>query len=60
MRPSTENKVEGKVHEVKGGIKEKVGQVTNDPNLEGEGAGERLAGKIQNKIGHLQKVVEEP
>jgi uncharacterized protein YjbJ (UPF0337 family) len=60
MRPSTENVVAGKVHEVKGAIKEKVGRVTNDPNLEGEGAGEKIAGKIQNKIGHVQKVVEKP
>jgi len=58
MRPSTVNEVEGKVHEVKGGVKEKLGRVTNDPNLEGEGSGEKLAGKIQNTIGHVQKVVE--
>jgi uncharacterized protein YjbJ (UPF0337 family) len=60
MKPSTENEFEGKLHEVKGKIKEKVGHVTNDPNLEGEGAGENLAGKIQNKIGHVQKVIEKP
>jgi len=47
MRPSTENEVAGKVHEVKGAIKQKVGHVTNDPNLEGDGAGEKIAGKIQ-------------
>jgi uncharacterized protein YjbJ (UPF0337 family) len=60
MRPSTENEVAGKVHEVKGAMKEKVGHVTNDPNLEGEGAGEKIAGKIQNKIGQVQKAVEQP
>jgi uncharacterized protein YjbJ (UPF0337 family) len=43
-----------------GAIKEKVGQMTNDPNLEGEGAGEKIAGKIQNKIGQVQRVVEKP
>ena len=41
MRPGTENEVAGKVHEVKGVIKEKVGQVTNDPSLEGEGAAKK-------------------
>jgi len=37
MKPSTENEIDGKVHEVKGAIKEKVGQLTNDPDLEDEG-----------------------
>jgi uncharacterized protein YjbJ (UPF0337 family) len=29
----------GKVHEVKGKIKEKVGQLTNDPDFDAEGIG---------------------
>jgi len=41
MKPSTENEIAGRVHEVKGKIKEKVGKVTNDPNLEAEGIGGR-------------------
>jgi uncharacterized protein YjbJ (UPF0337 family) len=60
MRPSTENEFAGKVHEVKGAIKEKVGHVTNNPNLEGTGADEKFAGKIQGKIGQVQKVIEKP
>jgi uncharacterized protein YjbJ (UPF0337 family) len=60
MKPSTENEVAGKVHEVKGKIKEKVGQLTNDPDLEAEGTGEKIAGKIQNKIGQVEKVLEKP
>ena len=60
MKPSTENQIAGKVHEVKGTIKEKAGQLTNDPDLEGEGIGEKIAGKIQKKIGQVQKVVEKP
>ena len=57
MKPSTENEIAGKVHEVKGTIKEKVGQLTNDPDLEGEGTGEKIAGKVQKKIGQVQKVL---
>jgi uncharacterized protein YjbJ (UPF0337 family) len=34
MKPSTENEIAGKVHEVKGKLKEKVGQMTNDPDWE--------------------------
>ena len=37
MKPSTQDRTEGKVHEVKGKIKEEVGKVTNDPNLEVDG-----------------------
>jgi uncharacterized protein YjbJ (UPF0337 family) len=60
MNPSTENKVEGEVHEVKGKIKETLGHITNDPDLESEGLGEKIAGKIQKKIGQLEKVIEKP
>ena len=45
---------------VKGKIKEKVGQLTNDPGLEGEGIGEKIAGKVQTKIGQVEKAIERP
>ncbi len=32
MENSTKDQVKGKFHEVKGDVKEKVGQVTNNPN----------------------------
>jgi uncharacterized protein YjbJ (UPF0337 family) len=57
MKPSIENEIAGKVHEVKGKIKEKAGQMTNDPDLEGKGLGEKIAGKVQNKVGHLEKAL---
>ena len=60
MRQSTKDEAAGKVHEVKGRIKEKVGKLTNNPDLEGQGIGEKIAGKIQKKIGQLEKVVEKP
>jgi uncharacterized protein YjbJ (UPF0337 family) len=50
MKPSTEDEIAGKVHEVKGTIKEKVGELTNDSDLEGEGIGQKIAGKGQKKI----------
>jgi len=53
MKPSTENEIAGKVHEVKGTIKEKVGQLTNDPHLEGEGIVENITGKVQKNIGRM-------
>ena len=59
MRPSTTNEVKGKFHEVKGGIKEKAGKLTNDPDLEAEGQVEKVAGKIQKKIGQVGRVLEQ-
>jgi uncharacterized protein YjbJ (UPF0337 family) len=57
LKPSTENEIAGKVHEVKGQIKEKVGQLTNDPDLEAQGIGEKIGGKVQKKIGQVKKVL---
>jgi uncharacterized protein YjbJ (UPF0337 family) len=57
MKPSTEDEIAGKVHEVKGTIKQKVGKLTNDPDLEGEGIGEKIAGKVRKNIGKLEKAL---
>jgi uncharacterized protein YjbJ (UPF0337 family) len=57
MKQSTKDKAEGKFHEVKGKVKEKVGQATNNPNLQAEGQVEKVGGKIQKKIGEVEKVV---
>ena len=58
MKPSTKDQIEGTFHEVKGTAKQKVGQVTNYPNLAAEGQGEKLAGKVQKKVGQIEKVLE--
>jgi uncharacterized protein YjbJ (UPF0337 family) len=41
MKRSTKNKIAGKIHEVKGTIKQKAGQLANDPGLVGKGIAER-------------------
>ena len=58
MQNSTKDKAEGKFHEVKGKVKEKVGRATNDPNMEAEGQDEKVGGKIQKKVGDVEKVFE--
>ena len=58
MKESTKDKIEGTAHEVKGAVKEKVGHATNNPNLENEGADEKMGGKIQKKVGDVEKVFE--
>jgi uncharacterized protein YjbJ (UPF0337 family) len=57
MRPSTEDQVKGKLHEVKGTIKEAVGEATTDPKLEISGIVEKHAGKVQQIIGRAEKAV---
>lgn len=58
MKPSTKDQVKGKLHEVKGTVKEAVGTVTNNPDLKNEGQAETLAGKVQKKVGQVEKVFE--
>jgi len=58
MKPSTKDQIEGKFHELKGTIKEKAGQVTDSPNLENKGQSEKLAGKVQKKVGQFEEVLE--
>jgi len=57
MKSSTKDRAEGKFHEVKGKVKEIVGELTDNPDLEAEGTGEKIAGKVQEKIGRVKKVL---
>jgi uncharacterized protein YjbJ (UPF0337 family) len=59
LKPSTEDRTEGKLHEVNGNIKEEVGKVTNDPDLENAGNAEKKAGEAQKWIGRSEKAVGE-
>ena len=58
MKPSTKDQVEGKLHEVKGKVKEKAGQVTNNPNLAAEGQDEKLAARSRRKSGRLKRCLK--
>ena len=57
MKSSTKDNIGGKMHQVKGKIKETAGKVVGNRNLEGEGKDEKLGGKIQEKIGQVEKIV---
>src|ERR1700722_20916945 len=59
IKPSTQARTEGKLHEVKGTIKEKVGKATNHPDLENAGNAEKKAGRVQKWIGRAEKAVGE-
>ncbi len=58
MKNSSKDQAQGKFHEVKGKIKEKVGRATKNPRLEEEGADEKVAGRVQKKVGQVEKVFE--
>ncbi len=56
MKSGTKDKAEGTFHELKGKVKEVAGKLSDDPTLEAEGTGEKIAGKIQGKFGQVKKV----
>jgi uncharacterized protein YjbJ (UPF0337 family) len=56
MESSTKDKLEGTFHEVKGKVKEVAGKLIDNPELEAEGTGGKIAGKVQEKIGEVKKV----
>lgn len=56
MKPSTKDELKGEFHNLKGTVKEKAGELANDPELEDEGTAEKISGKIQTKVGQLKKI----
>lgn len=56
MKSSTTDKVEGRIHEVKGKVKEEAGKAIGDPDLRDRGVAEKIAGKVQNKVGDVKHV----
>ncbi len=57
MKSSTKDQVEGKIHQIKGKAKEVAGIISDKPDLEAEGSAEKIAGKTQEKIGEIKKVL---
>ena len=57
MKQSTDDRTTGKLHEVRGAIRQKAGELTGDPNLEADGRDEKNAGKVQKVVGKIEKVV---
>ena len=57
MKSSTQDQTEGMFHKVKGTVKEVAGELSDNPKLEAEGTAEKIAGKVQEKIGQAKKVL---
>jgi uncharacterized protein YjbJ (UPF0337 family) len=57
MKPSTNDKTTGTLHEVKGTIKGNAGELAKKPALEVDGRAEKNAGKVQKAVGKNEKAV---
>jgi uncharacterized protein YjbJ (UPF0337 family) len=57
VKESIKDKIEGKAHELKGAIKETIGHVIDNPDLKSEGQAEKIAGKVQQKVGDVEKAI---
>lgn len=57
LKPSTQDKTEGKLHELKGAIRQKAGELTKNQELAADGMAEKNAGKVQTVIGKIEKAV---
>ena len=51
------NRIEGKLKQVRGSVKEALGKVTGDRETEAEGLAEQQAGKLQEKAGEAADAV---
>ena len=58
MKSSMNDKVKGTFHEAKGKVNEMAGKITDNPKLEARWLeAEKIAGKVQEKIGQVKKIL---
>ena len=58
MKTSTKDKIEGEKDKIKGHIKEGLGSLTGNRDLEEEGKNDQLKGKARKKMAELEKVFD--
>ncbi len=56
--PNTQN-VKGKVNELKGQVKQSVGDAKDDPSMQSEGLGDEIKGKAQQATSHVRKAIDD-
>lgn len=49
------DEIEGKVDELKGNVKKRIGGATEDPKRQAEGWAEEKKGEVKQKIGELEE-----
>lgn len=58
-RAPNSTEVRGKVDEAAGTVKENIGRVIGDANLENKGAAQRAAGNLESGVGKARRKVSE-
>jgi uncharacterized protein YjbJ (UPF0337 family) len=53
------DEIKGKIEKAKGHVKEKAGEITNDPTLEAEGKIDRASGAARESFGAAKRKVKE-
>jgi uncharacterized protein YjbJ (UPF0337 family) len=53
------DEMKGKAEKAKGYVKDKAGEILNDPELEAEGEAERAAGTVREGIGKAKRKTRE-
>ena len=56
MKSSTKDKVKGSLKEAVGKVKEATGNAIGNPDLQDRGTAQRVAGKVERKLGDVKKV----
>lgn len=59
MRAPNRDEVRGKIDEAAGTVKEHIGRASGDPNLEDEGASQRIGGNIESGVGKAKRKISE-
>jgi uncharacterized protein YjbJ (UPF0337 family) len=54
-----EDEVKGKGKQVEGAVKENLGRIIGNPDLEDRGNAKRAEGKVQEKVGEVRRKVGE-
>jgi uncharacterized protein YjbJ (UPF0337 family) len=58
MRPN-DDEIRGNLDKAAGTVKEKVGRFTDDPNLQDEGAAQRIGGEFEAGVGKAKRKIGE-
>jgi uncharacterized protein YjbJ (UPF0337 family) len=59
MRRPNQDEIRGKIDEAAGTVKEKIGRASGNPDLEYEGADQRIGGKMESGAGKARRKVSE-
>ncbi|MGB6429772.1 MAG: CsbD family protein [Candidatus Acidiferrales bacterium] len=57
MRHGAQDEAKGTFHALKGAVKQKAGRALNKPGLEAEGQVEKIGGKLQKKLGQVERAL---